>query len=454
MRFLKAFRAFYIASLCLSLMLGLAGPVLAQTQAPHVLLVKVDGVINPVKERLIARTIQQAERDQATLVIIELDTPGGLLDSTRTIVEDLLESDVPTAVYVSPRGAQAGSAGTFITVAANLAVMAPGTNIGAATPVSSTGQDLGETLANKATNDAAALMRSIAEERDRNSQKLEATVREAASYTAREALDLNIIDLIASDLDDLLAQVDGRTVETHAGAVTLDTRDLRVKQVNKSVLEHFLEFISDPNVSFILLTVGGLGVVVEIFNPGLIFPGVIGAICLLLAFLALGNLPVNWAGVAFIGLAIVLAVLEAHVSGWGILGVGSIISLVVGGLILFYQFGGGSPTLSPIGVNRWLLAGVAGAMALALLYLVRVVIQSRHSRDDVLHPALLGETGIVTSELAPRGIVEVGNETWTAISENGTVIAPGATVTVIKVEGLVLTVTPQSDSQSDTEQSG
>lgn len=441
----KIFRIAWIAFFCLLLMLGLAGPLLAQ--APNVLLLEVDGVINPVKERLIARTIEQAERDKATLVVIELDTPGGLLTSTRVIVEELLEADVPTVVYVSPRGAQAGSAGTFITVAANFAVMAPGTNIGAATPVSATGQDLNETLANKATNDAAALIRSIAQERDRNAEKLEETVRDAASFTATEALELNVVDFIASDLDDLLAQLDGQIVETSVGTSTLDTRDLRLRRVNKSFLEHFLEFISDPNVSFILLTVGGLGIVVEIFNPGLIFPGVVGVIALLLAFLALGNLPVNWAGVAFIGLAIVLAFLEAQVAGWGILGVGAIISFVVGGLILFSQFGGASPTLPPIGVNRWLLAGVAGSMTLALLYLVRVVIQSRRGGGETQRSSLVGEAAIVTSELAPRGVVRVGNQTWTAISENGTVIAPGETVTVTGIDGLILTVSPQSDPE-------
>jgi membrane-bound serine protease (ClpP class) len=445
MCFSKIFRIAYITFFCLLLILGLAGSVLAQ--APHVLLLKVDGVINPVKERLIARTIEQAERDRATLVVIELDTPGGLLTSTRVIVEELLEAEVPTVVYVSPRGAQAGSAGTFITVAADFAVMAPGTNIGAATPVSATGQDLNETLANKATNDAAALIRSIAQERGRNAERLEETVREAASFTATEALELNVIDFIASDLDDLLAQLDGKTVVIGDETRTMDTEDLQLRRVNKSFLEHFLEFISDPNVSFILLTVGGLGIVVEMFNPGLIFPGVIGVIALLLAFLALGNLPFNWAGVAFIGLAIVLAVLEAQVAGWGILGVGAVISFIVGGLILFSQFGGSSPTLPPIGVNRWLLAGVAGSMALALLYLVRVVIQSRQGESNVQRSSLVGETAIVTSQLAPRGVVRVRNETWTAISENGTVIAPGETVTVTRIDGLILTVSPKSDSE-------
>ena len=323
---------------------GLIGPAVAQVraQAPHVLLLTVDGVINPVKERLIARTIRQAEEDGATLVIIELDTPGGLLSSTRDIVEVLLEAPVPVAVYVSPKGARAGSAGTFITAAANFAVMAPGTNIGAATPVAAGGQDLGETLASKVENDAAALIRSIAQERGRNQEKLEDTVREASSFSAREAVELNVVDFIAENLDDLLAQVDGKLVGTASGPRVMDTRDLDRRRVNKNLLENFLELISDPNISFILLTVGGLGIVIELFNPGLIAPGVIGVICLLLAFLALGNLPVNWAGVAFILVAVVLVVLEIQVTGFGILGVGAIISFIVGGLILF---GGTSPTM-------------------------------------------------------------------------------------------------------------
>src|SRR5918999_4422760 len=211
------------------LALGLAGPVLAQNQAPHALVLNVDGTINPVKERLISRTIEQAEEEQAALVIIQIDTPGGLLSSTREIVEMLLGADVPTAVYVSPRGAQAGSAGTFITAAANFAVMAPGTNIGAATPVSSTGQDLNETLANKATNDAAALIRSIAQERGRNAEKLEETVREAASFSAREAGELNIADFFGTDMEDLLAQLDGRVVETDSGTRTLDTQNVQLR---------------------------------------------------------------------------------------------------------------------------------------------------------------------------------------------------------------------------------
>jgi len=434
------------------LVTGMLGPVLARAQAPnspHVLVMTVDGIINSVKVRFISRAMIQAQEEGATLLVIKLDTPGGLLSSTREIVELLLESPVPVAVFVSPKGARAGSAGTFITAAGNFAVMAPGTNIGAAAPISATGEDLDDTLATKAENDAAALIRSIAQTRGRNQEKLEETVQTAASYSAQEALADNVVDFIADDLDDLLAQIDGLTAETSLGTVVLETDGLATRTFEKNILEHFLEFISDPNVSFILLTVGGLGIVVEMFNPGLIAPGVVGVICLLLAFLALGNLPVNWAGVVFIVLASVLIALEVAVAGFGILGVGAIVSIVVGGLLLFTQFGDVSPTMPSINVNRWLLSGTVGVLAAGLVYVVRAAYQSRKQGPPGKATALAGMYGLVTGELAPRGIVLVGNETWTAISEDDSVILIGDSVEVRSVDGLTLTVFRQSDPDDE-----
>jgi membrane-bound serine protease (ClpP class) len=433
------------------LVTGVLGPVLARAQqpnSPHALVMTVDGIINSVKEGFISRAIDQAEEDGAELLIIQLDTPGGLLSSTREIVELLLESPVPVVVFVSPKGARAGSAGTFITAAANIAMMAPGTNIGAATPISATAQDLEDTLASMIENDTAALIRSIAQARGRNQDKLEETVRSAASYSAQEALADNVVDLIADDLEDLLAKVDGLTAETSVGDVELQTKGLELRDFNKSILEHFLEFISDPNVSFILLTVGGLGIVIEMFNPGLIAPGVVGVICLLLAFLALGNLPVNWAGVVFVILATVLTVLEIVVAGFGILGVGAIVSLIVGGLILFTQFGDVSPTMPTIEVSRWLISGTGGVVSLVLLYVVGLAYQSRRQGPPEKALTLAGMQGKVTGELAPRGIVLVGNETWTAISEDDSVISIGEPVEVRSVEGLILTVFRQSDPET------
>ena len=410
------------------------------------MLIKVDGVINPVKERFIRRSIEQAQEEGATLLIIQLDTPGGLLDSTRNIVEDLLESPVPVAVFVSPKGARAGSAGTFITAAANFAAMAPGSNIGAATPISSTGEELSETLASKVENDAAALIRSIAQERGRNQELLEATVREAASYTATEAVDSNVVDFLAENLDDLLAKLDGRTTETALGPTTLETLGLTVRNIDKNVLEHFLEFISDPNVSFILLTVGGLGIVIELFNPGLIVPVVVGVICLLLAFLAIGNLPFNWAGVVFILLAVALAGFEVAVAGFGILGLGAVVCLIVGGLLLFTQFGDASPTLPPIAVNRWVVAGVGLGAALSLGYFVFNAVRSRRRRPPAAAFLLIGQRATVTSTLNPRGVVRVANDTWTAVSEDGRVIETGKHVEIISIDGLVFVVSLRDQS--------
>ncbi len=428
---------------------GLLGPALASVQepppSPHVLVMTVDGIINSVKERFISRAIEQARDEEAELLVIQLDTPGGLLGSTREIVELILESPVPVAVFVSPRGARAGSAGTFITAAGNFAVMAPGTNIGAATPISGTGEDLEDTLATKIENDAAALIRSIAQERGRNQDKLEETVRSAASYSAQEALADNVIDFIADDLDDLLAKLNGLTAETSLGPQVLDTRDLVQRSFGKSILEHFLEFISDPNVSFILLTVGGLGIMVELFNPGLVAPAVVGVICLLLAFLALGNLPVNWAGVVFVLLAMVLIGLEVVVAGFGILGAGAIVSLMVGGLLLFSQFGDASPTLPDVSVNRWLLAGTGAVVGLSLVYVVREAYLSRRQVPPERESVLSGAVAMVTGELAPQGVVMVGNETWTAISGDGSVIAVGEQVEVRSMDGLIVTVFRRND---------
>ena len=425
------------------LVVGMMGTVLAEDSIrsePHALIMQVDGVINSVKGRFVSRAIEQSEEDKAALLIIELDTPGGLLGSTREIVQLLLESPIPIAVFVSPKGARAGSAGTFITAAGNFAVMAPGTNIGAAAPISSDGGDLEDTLASKVENDAAALIRSIAQTRGRNQDKLEATVRSAASYSAQEALAGNVVDLIAENVDELLSKLDGLSVQTSLGTVVLETNGLEIRSFKKSILEHFLKVISDPNVSFLLLMVGGLGIVVEIFNPGLVGPGVIGVICLLLAFLALGNLPVNWAGVVFILLAVVLIVLEIAVSGFGILGVCATVSLIVGGFLLFNQFGDISPYQPFFNVNRWLLYGSSGVVGVAMTYVGLSSYQLRREVSPEKSRSLIGMQATVTAELSPRGIVLVGNETWTAISDDGRVITTGEAVEVQSEDGLILTV--------------
>ena len=450
-----------ILLLCLIVVcVGLFGAFLrhypAEAEGPAAFRLRVEDTINPVKSRVIARAVAAAIEADAQLLVIELDTPGGLYGSTREIVETLLESEVPVVVFVSPRGAQAGSAGTFITAAGHIAAMAPGSNIGAATPVSGSGEDIGETLADKVTNDAAALIRSIAEERGRDPDPLEQTVRTAASYSATEALQANMIDLLADDLPDLLTQLDGRAVVTVSGERTLELSDYDLQSVEMQWREKFVDFIANPNVAFLLISLGSLGLVFELMTPGTIGPGIAGIICLGLGFLALGNLPFNWAGIAFIVLAVVLAVLEIFVSGFGALGIGAVVSLVIGGLLLFGSFGGGEvPVNFPdVSVSLWVLVGVGGFFTLIAGYFAYEAISSRvlgrravvaggglsdsDGRSSTGH--LLGQTGRVTRALDPRGIVDLGDETWSAISSDGETIREGSQIRVVAVRGLLLTV--------------
>ena len=448
-----------IATCALFVCLGMFGLAVSDgsvgAQADTVLNLRIEKTISPVKVRVIQRAVTRANESSAQLLIIGLDTPGGLYDSTREIVEILLGSPVPVAVFVSPRGAQAGSAGTFITAAGHIAAMTPGSNIGAATPVSGSGEEFSETLADKVTNDAAALMRAIAEERGRNPDALEETVRSAASYSASEALEADIIDLITEDIPALLDALDGRTVITIAGERTLELADAEVQEIKMQWRERFVDFISNPNIAFLLLTLGSIGLVLEMLIPGAIGPGVAGIICLGLGFLALGNLPFNWAGVAFILLAIVLAALEIFVSGFGALGIGAAVSLVVGGLLLFGDFGGGRispPSFPTVSVNRWVLIGVGGVLLSAAGYLAYEVIMSRTGRrggagegdggsDGRSSPGeLVGQTGVVTSSLNPRGVVALSDETWSSVSNDGLTIPAGRRVRVVAVSGLLLTV--------------
>ena len=426
--------------------LGLAGQVLAKEDTA--LVTEIDGIINPVSQRHITRFIETGEKEQAQVVIILLDTPGGLLSSTRKTFESLLNAQVPTVVFVSPRGAQAASAGTFITAAAHLAVMAPGTSIGAATPVGSGGEDLPETLGDKVTNAAAADMRAIAAERGRNVDALENTVLQAQSFSAQEAVDLRVVDFIAQDLEDLLVKLDGMSVTIDGREHVLATQDIQVKRLDMSLIDRFLFIIADPNISFILLSVGGLAIVVEIFNPGLIFPGLTGVIFLVMAFISLGNLPVNWAGAALILLAAGLIVAEFYVSGFGILGIGGIITLVLGTLLLFAHFGSPSPTEPSLGVSLWILVPFATIVTvIGTWVLLTIVRQHKMERALDLSP-LLGSVATVTTDLDPRGTVQIGTEIWTAYNNYGTIVRSGATVRVVGIEGAIVRVVPTEEPET------
>ena len=422
----------------LALVGGLAVAALGQSR--HAVLIDIDDAINPVTAGFLDRAVDKAEEDGAELIVVRLDTPGGLLSSTRDMVTKLLEARVPSVVYVAPGGAHAASAGTFITAAANVAVMAPGTNIGAASPVGAGGAELPETIKSKVMEDAAALMRDIATERGRNVEKLEETVLEATAYSSQEAVEFNVVDFIADDMEELLQKLDGMTVETAAGSLTLATDGLEIRRLELSFVERFLLVLSDPNISFILLSIGGLGIMVELFNPGLVVPGVVGIICILLAFLVLGNLPVNWAGVAFILLAMALLFLEVQVAGFGILGAGAIISFVIGGLLLFDRFGSPSPTAPSMAVSLWVLLPTAAILLGGGGWFMMTMVRSRQIVGGPTHETVIGQVGTVASDLAPRGTVQLISEVWSAVSDDGEVITAGERVEVVGLEGLTLRV--------------
>ena len=421
----------------------------ATAQQRHVLILEVDGIINPVTEGFISRGVERAEAQGASLIIVQLDTPGGLLDSTRKITQHLLNAELPSVVYVTPRGARAASAGTFITAAATFAVMAPGTNIGAASPVGGGGEELPETLKSKVTSDAAAEMRTIADLRNRNQEKLEATVLQALSFTGEEAVESGMVDFIAGDLDDLLTQLHGREaiVQPPAGPrLVLEMQGVGVQTMEMSLVERFLSFLSDPNVSYMLLSLGSLGIFLELLSPGLIVPGLTGTILLILSFVTLGNLPVNWAGVVLILLAVILAVLEFYVVGFGVLGVGAIVSFILGGVFLFFHTGAPSPTMPHIGVSRWVLVSTALMLSGGGAWTVTTMIRSRRGPLEQGVASLVGQMAVVATDLVPRGTVRLDNQLWTAVSQDGELIGTGEKVEVVKVDGIILTVIRPTES--------
>jgi len=400
--------------------------------AVHVL--TTDGDVGPIMERYLDRGIDAAEDADATAVVIRLDTPGGLVTSMDNIIKRILESEVPVVVYVWPSGGHAASAGTYITYASHVAAMAPATQIGAATPISGSGEDIEGDLRNKVVNDSVAKIEGLAELRDRNAEWAEEAVREGASIDAEEALEIGVVEYIAEDLDDLLAQINGAEVDLQNGEqVVLATESAQVAYNDENFVEEALGVLANPNIVFLLLSLGSLAIFIEIMNPGAIFPGVFGSISLIFAFAALTVLPFNWAGVALILLAFILFGLELFVTSGGVLGAGGIVALILGGSMLT----SGNPpgfTISPWVV--WSTAAVLGG--LVILVFVNVF-RIRHLPVAVGVETVVGRELKVRSALDPRGFVMMDGENWTAVSEEGN-ISPGETVIVTEINGLKLRV--------------
>jgi len=397
----------------------------------------VKGTINPVLTDYIGRGIDQAGETGAQAVIIQLDTPGGLDTAMRDIIQSIINARIPVVVYVSPAGARAASAGTYITMAAHVAVMAPNTAIGAATPVALGAEgeaQMSEEMKHKIINDAIAYIRDIAETHGRNAEWAEKAVREGVSATSQEALELNVIDMIAPDLDTLVTQLNGRQVALLSGeVVTLNTQGASINHVEMKLIEDFLYAIADPNIAYLLLSLAMLGIMVEIFNPGLIFPGVVGAISLLLAFFSLGVLPVNWAGVLLIALAFGLFIGEVLTTTFGLFTTGGVISLVIGSLILFK---GGSPLFR---VDPWLIAIVTIIIAAVFAFVINRAIRAHRKQASTGREELIGKRAVVKVALNPEGTVFYKGERWTAVSDQGR-LEPGEEVIITSVDGLMLHV--------------
>ena len=401
--------------------------------AATVATLQIDGVITPITVRLVATAVERARTEGAAALVIQLDTPGGLERSMRSVVRDLLNAPIPVIVYVSPTGARAASAGAFITLAAHIAAMAPATNIGAAHPVAAGGGSIDKESMRKIENDAAAFIRTVARERGRNVEWAEKAVRASVSATEQEALKLGIIDLVAASLTDLLDKVDGRTVRTAAGTVTLHTRGATVRPIGIGFRDRFLALITDPNIAYILLMLGMLGLFFELANPGVILPGIIGGISLILAFFAFQSLPINWAGFLLILFGIVLLIAEVKVASHGVLTIGGVIAIILGSMMLV-----STPEL-PLRVSWGVIVPVVAATVGIFVFAVGAGMRAQLRRPWTGMEGLLREVGVTQTALEPEGQVLIHGEIWRAVADAG--IPAGERIRVVGVDGLTLRVT-------------
>jgi len=415
--------------LCLFFLISLH-PSFAFSEEPKrdVMVITINGVINPVASEYIGKKIMVANEKRVEALVIELDTPGGLDASMRKIVKDIIGSEVPVVVFVSPSGSRAASAGVFITLAAHIAVMAPGTNIGAAHPVG-IGEKMDKVMVEKATNDAAAYIKSLAERRGRNAKWAEDAVRKSISSTEKEALKQNVIDGVSKDLNSLLSNIDGRQVKTIAGERVLRTAEANVIREEMGLRYRILDLISNPNIAYILMLLGFYGLFFELTNPGSIFPGVMGGICLILAFYAFQTLPVNYAGLLLIILSIILFILEVKIVSHGVLTIGGIIAMIIGSLMLFE---------SPVPFMKLSLSLVLPAAivtALFFTFTLSLAYKAYRRRPVTGSEGLMGVEGVANTDITKDGgMVLLHGERWIAYSAEP--IAKGERIIVEAVSGL------------------
>jgi membrane-bound serine protease (ClpP class) len=417
---------------------GLGATALGADGPAPVLVGQINGVINPITARYVDRVVDEGEQHGAAAVVFVIDTPGGLIDSTYQITNRFLAAKVPVVTYVAPQGARAASAGTFITMAGHIAAMAPATRIGAAHPVDSSGGDIQGDLRLKAENDAATAIVNIARARGRNEQWAEDAVRKSVSIRVDEALSLHVVDLEANDVAELLAKIDGRTVKTAAGDAKLATANAPLDDDGLNPFEVFLHFIVDPQIAVLLFTLGTYGIIFELSNPGLIFPGIVGVIAIVLALFAIGTLDANGAGLVLMAFAVVLFVLEIKVPAHGLLTVGGIVSLTIGVIILFPPFRPTFPGFRAT-VDWPVVAFVVGLTVFFFGMAVRTALQPIPISSG--SSLLVGATGVAKTDIAPQGLAYVAGEDWTVVSEGGD-IPKGGAVRVKRVDSVRLIVEP------------
>jgi membrane-bound serine protease (ClpP class) len=412
---------------------------LSQAADEHIKVIRIEESINPGTAAFLSRGIRQAVEDGAPLVIVQLDTPGGLVSSMRTMVKTIMNTPIPVVVFVSPSGAQAASAGVFVVMAADIAAMAPGTNIGAAHPVVAGGKDMDETMGTKVVNDLVAFIKSIATRRGRNAEWAEEAVRKSVSITAEEALKFKVIDLVARDVDDLLAKLEGWPIQTKEGEKKLALKGLPLETVQENLRDRILKTISNPNIAYLLMLIGMAGLYFELSHPGAIFPGVIGGISLILAFYAFQTLSVNYAGVLLIILGAILFLLEIKVTSYGLLSVGGVICLTLGSIMLFNT---GAPGLR---ISWSVLIPAVLVISGFFMTVAFLAMRAHMAKPRTGYQGLIGEIAVAKESLAPDGKVFVHGELWNATSED--IVPVGSKVEVIEVENLWLKVRKIGDTK-------
>jgi len=398
-----------------------------------VYVLSVDGTINPALSDYIIKGIEEAEQNKAACVIIRMDTPGGVVTTTKTIIKEMINAKLPVVVYVAPSGSSASSAGALITVAADVAAMAPGTNIGAAHPVAGGGQEIGESMSEKIINDLTAYIRSIVVKKGRNAEWAEQAIRESVSITAKEALEIKVIEIIADSLPDLLEKLHGRQVEKEGRNFTLETKGAQIEKILPGLRFKILDVVANPNIAYILMMIGGIGIMMELYNPGLIFPGVVGGICLLLSFFALQVLPVNYVGIMLIILSVILFILELKIASFGLLSLGAIISLTLGSIMLF------DTGETAMRVSWSVIIPMVSMVSAFFIFALGLVVKAWLKQPRTGKQGLIGEVGVALTNLDTEGKVAIHGEYWNANADGH--ILKGEKVRVIRVDDLCLKVT-------------